>query len=522
MENFATDLEVEDMHCDTEDLELTTSSGCDMTYACDTSSEELSVFRVLPRKLNFLECDEQTSPVKFDKSVIDAQKRGVNNLSSSMSPPYKRVRALKLFDTPTTPKTLFEKCSMDSISADNAKPNASSTEKREKDLPTANKNPFTPKEMLSPLWKKQKIGNRSSTPTGDLPADADPVEDADIPTKKLALKESNISRYRQEFHEICLIGKGEFCSVYKCLNRLDGCTYAVKKSIKPVTGSVDEKRALNEVYAHAVMGRHPNVVCYFSAWAEDDHMFIQNEYCDGGSLADLIKKCTFTEAELRILLLQLAEGLKHIHSKMLVHLDLKPDNVFVSHEKYFDFSKHDLRVDEDDGFEDVEEVTYKIGDLGNVTSLASPRVEEGDCRYLAREILLEDHSLLDRADVFSLGLTVYEAGGGGPLAKNGAEWHAVRDGRLRDLPHCSREFNALLREMVTPEASARPSAAALLAHPVVFPLGPKNKIQLQYELELERSRKAATLRRLLERSAPGSRARPGGKKLLRSRSNVDF
>ncbi len=38
---------------------------------------------------------------------------------------------------------------------------------------------------------------------------------------------------------------------------------------------------MNEVYAHAVVGKHPHVVRYYSAWAENDHMYIQDEYCNG-------------------------------------------------------------------------------------------------------------------------------------------------------------------------------------------------------------------------------------------------
>ena len=52
--------------------------------------------------------------------------------------------------------------------------------------------------------------------------------------------EARLSRYKEEFHEVCVIGSGSFGTVYKCINRLDGCVYALKRSHKPVAGSCDE------------------------------------------------------------------------------------------------------------------------------------------------------------------------------------------------------------------------------------------------------------------------------------------
>lgn len=214
------------------------------------------------------------------------------------------------------------------------------------------------------------------------------------------------------------------------------------------------------MYAHAVLGKHDNVVRYYSAWAENDHMLIQNEYCNGGSLQTLLKRRSLVETELRTLLLHVADGLNYIHSNDLVHMDLKAGNIFLTKAP---IRSHPSGVhtnlthcnnlateNHDDGFEDIYEelemeVTYKIGDLGHVTSIRNPQVEEGDCRYLPTEILQEDYSQLEKADIFALGITLYEAGGGGPLPKNGPVWHDLREGRVPDLPNISREFNKLIK-----------------------------------------------------------------------------
>uniref|UniRef100_A0A8C3HCF5 Wee1-like protein kinase n=1 Tax=Chrysemys picta bellii TaxID=8478 RepID=A0A8C3HCF5_CHRPI len=360
-----------------------------------------------------------------------------------------------------------------------------------------NINPFTPesyRQMLFPPNGKRKARG-----------DGGKVEQG-LPAKRFLLRESNmVSRYKKEFLELEKIGVGEFGSVYKCIKRLDGCVYAIKRSKRPLAGSSDEQMALREVYAHAVLGHHPHVVRYYSAWAEDDHMIIQNEHCNGGSLQDALLENAktgryFQEAELKEILLQVSMGLKYIHSSGLAHMDIKPSNIFICHKLVTDGSAAQEESDsEDDGFS--SNVAYKIGDLGHVTSITNPQVEEGDSRFLANEILQEQYCYLPKADIFALALTMALAAGSGPLPRNDAMWHHIRRGNLPPIPQqLTHGFHGLLKLMVHPDPVARPSATALTKHPILRPsLGKAAQLQKQLNVEkfktamLERELRAARL-----------------------------
>jgi hypothetical protein len=59
-------------------------------------------------------------------------------------------------------------------------------------------------------------------------------------------------------------GRGRFATVFRCVKRIDGCTYAVKRVHQRLTGGSGDQRVLREVFAASALAHCPKLVGRFN------------------------------------------------------------------------------------------------------------------------------------------------------------------------------------------------------------------------------------------------------------------
>jgi serine/threonine protein kinase len=73
---------------------------------------------------------------------------------------------------------------------------------------------------------------------------------------------------------------------------------------------------------------HANIIKYFYSFAHENKLYIVMEFADGGDLYQLMNKRKssdqpFTETELWNLAYEIASALRYLHSKGIIHRDIK-------------------------------------------------------------------------------------------------------------------------------------------------------------------------------------------------------
>lgn len=322
-------------------------------------------------------------------------------------------------------------------------------------------------------------GNTSSpTKRGTGPAQAGPsrIPRLSLP-RRMSLaeegsQEEQISRFERDFETVDEVGSGEFGSVIKvrCKAEDDTQLYAIKKS-KRFEGAKHRLRLREEVdilkhlsgaaTKSGLDGRRSNVLKYLDSWEEDEMLYIRTELCDLGNLSRFLWEYgkvfpRLEEAKVWKIIVDLANGLEFIHDAGVIHLDLKPSNVFIT-----------------------KEGQLKIGDFGMASiwpRLPAPREfalegsggfeREGDKLYLAPEILQGRYS--KAADVFSFGMTILETASNIMVPDQGESWHRLRQEDFSQVDwHGSSQLLELVRQMMRTDPEQRVTIGMVVGHEVV-------------------------------------------------------
>ncbi|GMM31611.1 tyrosine protein kinase [Martiniozyma asiatica (nom. inval.)] len=250
-----------------------------------------------------------------------------------------------------------------------------------------------------------------------------------------------------KFGNCSLVGDGEFSQVYEVI--FHNIKYAIKKSKQIISGPKKRKRMWEEVEllreVSAIKSEQgasqpienddtedtvimsmssprdgkDYVITLLSAWEHSDHLYIMTDYCENGTLDVFLQEHSDTTGkkldEWRTwkIVVELMLGLSWIHEHNILHLDLKPANIFITF----------------DG-------TLKIGDFGVGTKMINGSVEtdfdrEGDREYIAPEVISR-HEYTTKADIFSAGLIMFEAAANVILPDNGSPWRKLRSGDISD------------------------------------------------------------------------------------------
>ncbi|MCJ1446894.1 MAG: Cell cycle serine/threonine-protein kinase cdc5/MSD2 [Stictis urceolatum] len=212
-----------------------------------------------------------------------------------------------------------------------------------------------------------------------------------MPAKEYPIPPSVISDGRRQYHVNEELGKGGFAACYKAQQQGKSPAVAVKV-VKTELSRAVEGKFLVEIQIHSKI-RHKHVVGFDRAFTDGPLTYVVLELCPLGSMKELqARRKTLSSPEIRRLVAQICSGLSFIHSRSVIHRDLKLANIFLD-----------------------ADMNPKLGDFG----LAAPLLtdEEGSeirrrtlCgtpNYIAPEVLNQDQGHAREADIWGMGILLF-------------------------------------------------------------------------------------------------------------------
>lgn len=174
-----------------------------------------------------------------------------------------------------------------------------------------------------------------------------------------------------------------------------GITYKVVKTQEQIyvmkkMKKIDQKTGKKFVKEYELLNslHHPNILKTYGIFIDDKSpLSILLEFCEQ-DMTDAIKNKDFSTINILCWIFQIAEGMKYVHSKNIIHLDLKPGNILVTK----------------DG--NVKICDFGIAKLFSPEEMTSISGELGTAFYMAPEVLNHE-KINEKVDVYSFGVLMF-------------------------------------------------------------------------------------------------------------------
>lgn len=209
-----------------------------------------------------------------------------------------------------------------------------------------------------------------------------------------------------------LLGRGGFAVVYRARDRKTNADVAVK--VIDRAAMLDKgalARIVNEIKVHRLL-KHDKIVAMRNCFESDTHIFIVMELCSYGNLFRYLKQHgPLSEQDASTVIRQLLDALDYLHSRGIVHRDLKLSNILLS-------------------CDPSQQLHIKVCDFGLAVQLQHPDEEHytlcGTPNYIAPEVASQQaHSY--PADLWSVGCLFYSLVVGSPPFEQGDVKETLRN-----------------------------------------------------------------------------------------------
>ncbi|KCV72049.1 STE/STE20/PAKA protein kinase [Fonticula alba] len=336
--------------------------------------------------------------------------------------------------------------------------------KNPKASPTSPTTPSSPSDSQDNFDAVAAVPRRrreTSSPTAGGPSSPAGLED-DIMTRLRAIcTPGDPNDFYKDFRKI---GQGASGGVFSAQELSTGRRVAIKQM--KLEQQPKKELIVSEI---AVMrnAQQENIVNYINAFLvnDDADLWVVMEYMEGGSLTDVVTTTIMTERQIATVCREVLRGLAHLHSRNVIHRDIKSDNVLLGMEG-----------------------DIKITDFGFCAQLSEESTKRttmvGTPYWMAPEVVTrKDYG--PKVDIWSLGIMAIEMIEGEPPYLNENVLRALYLIATQGTPTIQNPerlspvfrdflFNCCLA--VDPEK--RPSAEELLQHDFIKKAEPNRSLKL--------------------------------------------